>query len=235
MPLPLKLYERIAADDRRPSPFCWRTRFALAHKGLTPEIVGIKFTEAERLNFSGQGRVPVVVDGERVVSDSWLIACYLEETYPDRPSLFGGSMGRELTRTFNHWVDATLQRALAEPFIPSLHAILEPDDQAYFRTTREATWGCTLEQLRSERKKYLAAFPQVLEPLRLKLSETPFICGDVPAYGDYLVFSVFQWARCTDPEDIIPIDDAQLRAWRMRMLDLFDGLARSVPAFDSAA
>ncbi len=233
--MPLKLYERIAADDRRPSPFCWRARFALAHKGLAPEIVGIRFTEADRLEFSGQGRVPIIVDGDQVVPDSWQIAAYLEETYPDQPSLFGGSGGKELTRMLNHWVDATLQRALAEPFIPSLHAILDPEDRAYFRKTRETTWGCTMEQLQNERKKYLTAFPAVLEPLRLKLGETPFICGEEPAYGDYLVFAVFQWARCTDPADILPAEDTRLRAWRARMLDLFGGLARSVPAFDSAA
>ena len=231
----LVLYERLAADDRRPSPFCWRTRFALAHKGLTPEVVAIKFTEAERVAFSGQGKVPVLVDGERVVWDSWSIACYIEEAYPDRPSLFGGPGGRALARMVNHWVDVTLQGALAGIMVPSLYAILDPDDQVYFRATRESRWGRSLEQLRSERSGFLANLGPAFEPLRLRLAETPFICGAQPAYGDYLVFSVFQWTRCTDPEDVLPSEDKALRAWRARMLDLFDGLARSVPAFESAA
>ncbi|MEP3280543.1 MAG: glutathione S-transferase N-terminal domain-containing protein [Stappiaceae bacterium] len=233
--MPLLFYERLAADNRRPSPFCWRTRFALAHKRLEPEICAVRFTEADQLAFSGQGRVPILVDGDQVISDSWLIACYLEEAYPDHPSLFGGAVGRDLTRVLNHWVDTTLQRALAEPFIPSLHAILDPADQAYFRKSREETWGCTLEQLHNERAKYLSAFPPLLEPLRLKLDETPYICGEQPTYGDYLIFAVFQWARCTDPVDILSEHDTVLREWRTRMLDLHNGLARSVPAFKTAA
>jgi glutathione S-transferase len=35
----------------------------------------------------------VLVDGETAITDSWHIACYLDEAYPDRPSLFGGDIG----------------------------------------------------------------------------------------------------------------------------------------------
>ncbi len=41
-------------------------------------------------------QVPVIVDGNKDgkwVNDSWAIAKYLEETYPDRPSLFDGPEG----------------------------------------------------------------------------------------------------------------------------------------------
>ncbi|MCP4318887.1 MAG: glutathione S-transferase family protein [Hyphomicrobiales bacterium] len=231
----LTLYERQAKDGWRPSPFCWRTRFTLAHKGLTPDVVAIGFTEAERIAFSGQGKVPVLVDGERVVWDSWSIAGYLEDTYPDQSSLFGGNGGRELARMLGHWVDATLQPALAGVLAPALYDILDAEDQVYYRRTREARWGMTFEEMRGKRDSYLAAISPAYEPLRLRLAEAPYICGEKPAYGDYLVFGVFQWARCTDPQDLIPAKDAELRAWRSRMLDLFGGLARSVPAFESAA
>jgi hypothetical protein len=30
----LVMYERLGHDDRRPSPFSWRIRYALAHKGV---------------------------------------------------------------------------------------------------------------------------------------------------------------------------------------------------------
>lgn len=39
-------------------------------------------------------QVPVLVDGEKVLNDSFEIAKYLEETYPDAPSLFGGPGGQ---------------------------------------------------------------------------------------------------------------------------------------------
>src|SRR5215471_831458 len=80
-----------AEADRRFSPFCWRTRMALAHKGLVVETVPWRFTEKAKLPQPNAGRVPVIVDGDRVVHDSTAIADYLEEHYPDRPSLFGAS------------------------------------------------------------------------------------------------------------------------------------------------
>ncbi|HZT50556.1 MAG TPA: glutathione S-transferase N-terminal domain-containing protein, partial [Stellaceae bacterium] len=79
----LQLYDLAAAEpDRRFSPYCWRARMALAHKGLEVETIPWRFTEKERLAPTGQGRVPVLVDGERWVWDSWAIAEYLEDRYP---------------------------------------------------------------------------------------------------------------------------------------------------------
>jgi glutathione S-transferase len=37
--------------------------------------------------------------------DSWTIACYLEDRYPNRPSLFGEAAGRALSRFVSHWSD----------------------------------------------------------------------------------------------------------------------------------
>src|ERR1700684_3172728 len=57
--------------ELRFSPYCWRTRFALAHKGLPVETVPWRFTEREALAFSGQAKVPVIQDEGRIVFDSW--------------------------------------------------------------------------------------------------------------------------------------------------------------------
>ncbi|GAB4231445.1 MAG: glutathione S-transferase family protein [Kiloniellaceae bacterium] len=233
--MPLILYERLCADDRRPSPFCWRARLALAHKGLTPEVRAIKFTEAEQVAFSGQNKVPVLVDGDSVVADSWAIACYLEDNYPDAPSLFDGPGGRALSRLVNHWVDHSLQKALSPIVAPYMLAVVHPDDRAYYRRTREAKFGMTMEQLAVRRAALLEALGPVLEPLRQRLSETTFLCGERPAYADYLVFGEFQMMRSACDVDVLGPDDSDIRIWRGLMLDLFDGLARSVTAFETAA
>ena len=90
-----RLYDLAGAEpSRRFSPYCWRTKLALAHKGLTVETIPWRFTDADAIAMSGQGRVPVLLDGDKVVSDSWMIAEYLEAAYPDRPSLFGGAEAR---------------------------------------------------------------------------------------------------------------------------------------------
>lgn len=231
----LILYERLCADDRRPSPYCWRARFALAHKGLTPdEIRTVKFTEADKVAFSGQGKVPVLVDGEAVVWDSWSIAAYLEDSYPDAPSLFGGERGKALARFVNHWADDCLQKAFAPVVAPSLYAVAHPDDRDYYRETREAKWGMSFDAMRDQRPALVAALHRAFAPLRGLLAEQAFVCGSQPGYADYLAFGEFQWARCADPEDLVPAEDEDIRAWRSRMLDLYDGLARQVPAFDTA-
>ncbi len=231
----LILYERLCADDRRPSPFCWRARFALAHKGLKPEIRAVGFAEGDRVAFSGQTKVPVLVDGETVIHDSWTIACHLEDNYPEAPSLFGGSGGRALTRLFNHWVDASLQEAMAPILAPCLLAVVLPEDRAYYRRSREAKFGMTMGQLAVRRPVYLESLHLVLEPLRQRLTESSFLFGERPGYADYLAFAAFQWGRSVCDFDLLAPDDAAIRNWRTCMLDLFGGLARSVTAFESAA
>ena len=79
---PITLYDLVGTDDRRMSPFCWRAKLALAHKGLDFETIPLKFTEKNKLAFSGQEQVPVLVDGDQTVFDSWTIACYLEDKHP---------------------------------------------------------------------------------------------------------------------------------------------------------
>ena len=77
------MYDLAGADpDLRFSPYCWRTRFALAHKGLPVETMPWRFTDRDAIAFSGQAKVPVIQDGGKVVSDSWAIAEYLEEQLP---------------------------------------------------------------------------------------------------------------------------------------------------------
>ena len=57
-----------------------------------------------------------------------------------------------------------------------------------------------------------------------------FVSGKSPAYADYVVFGAFQWARAVSDFEVLAADDP-VRAWRGRMLDLHEGLARRVPAY----
>src|SRR5208337_2125813 len=81
-------------DERRFSPNCWRIKMALAHKGLEFEAVPWRFTEKDAIAFSGQGLVPVLVDGSATVYDSWRIALYLDKAYPERPLLIDSEQAR---------------------------------------------------------------------------------------------------------------------------------------------
>src|SRR5262249_60939818 len=89
----LVFHERVGFEGRRISPFSWRIRYAFAHKGLQPTVVRARFADVGRIReLSRQHMVPIIAHDEKVVHDSWSIACYLGERCPDTPSLFGGAI-----------------------------------------------------------------------------------------------------------------------------------------------
>jgi glutathione S-transferase len=227
----LRLYDLAGSEsDRRFSPYCWRTRLALAHKGLAVETIPWRFTEKAEIAASGQGLVPVLVDGDRWVSDSWNIANYLEDTYPDQPSLFGGAAGRSLTRVYSTFADSLV--AAIFPFIAlDILDRIATKDRDYFRTSREKRVGMTLEAFTADRETKLPAFRASLMPLRRTLTAQPYFAGDEPLYADYAVFGPLQWARCISPFELLEKDDP-VRLWRDRLLDRFGRLASKSPAYD---
>jgi glutathione S-transferase len=228
----LRLYDLAGADPaRRFSPYCWRTRMALAAKDLPVETIPWRFTEREAIGAHGGDKVPVLLDGDRAVTDSWTIAEYLEDTYPDRPTLFGGAGGRALARFVNNWADAVVNAGLVRMVVSDIPAVLAPTDATYFRSSREARFGQPLEAVTANRDQAVAGFRRDLHPLRMTLRAQPFLGGTTPLYADCIVFGGFQWARCVSPFTVLEADDP-VEAWRQRMLDLHGGLARHVPAFD---
>lgn len=225
------LYDLAAADpDVRFSPFCWRTKLALAHKGIDYEPVAWRFTDKEKIAFSGQGKVPVLVDGELTVADSWAIAIHLEFNYPDRPSLFGGAESMAVTRFVNEWADRVLNPAVAPLIMKDIHDCLHADDQAYFRASREKAFGTTLEALAVDRDSKVKNVRRALDPLRALLKHQPFVSGQTPAYADYIPFGTLQWARCASAFELLEPDDP-VSVWRELMLDSLDGLARRAKRF----
>jgi glutathione S-transferase len=229
----LIFHERVGLDGRRISPFSWRIRYALAHKGLDPEVMPTRFADVDRIRtLSGQHFVPIIEDGGRVVHDSWAIACHLEDRYSDRPSLFGGTIGRGVTRMVNIWSDGTLAPTLRRQIYADFIWCIDPGDRAYFRSSREAALGATLEDYSADRAQSVLAFIEAAGPLERTLSEQPFLAGSAPAYVDYIVFSVFQWARIGSPRDVL--DDTKLdatRTWRARMVALYGGLGDGFPGY----
>lgn len=227
-----KLYELVGTDATRPfSPFCWRTRMALAHKGLAAETIPWRFTEKPVIAPHGSEKVPVLLDGEKAVVDSWTIANYLEDAYPERPSLFGGEGGRALARMLNWWGDVVVIGGIFPLIAADIFTRLAPDDAAYFRKTREARLGGRrLEEAAASRDKDVSAFRKNLDPMRLTLKTQAYLGGTAPNYADYIVFGCFQWARVVSEFKLLT-DDDPIYEWRERLLDAFDGLARKSPGF----
>ena len=204
---------------------------ALAHKGLTAdERIAVKFSDKSPIAFSGQERIPVLSDGDTWVADSFEIACYLEDAYPDRPSLFDGNQGRAMARFVNEWVHDLLVPGLVTMLVRDEWDHVHADDRDCFRQVREERFGDTLENLQAGRDHRVHEFRERLTPLRATLGAQPFLCGKSPAYADYIVFCLFQFPRCVSAFPFIEKDDP-IYAWRETMLDLFDGLARQAPGY----
>lgn len=226
----ITLYELAGRDTARPfSPHCWKTVMSLAHKGLHFERSAVPFTGVPEVENRFGKTVPVLRDGDKVISDSFDIALYLEETYPDRPTLFGGQGGITLSRFMEAWSASQIHTTIGGRLLLDIHAMLEPQDQAYFRESREARFGKPLEEVVEAGAERVREFGAKLEPLRLMLKRQPFIGGEAPLFADYIVFGAFQWARVCSAEELLAPDDP-VSLWFDRCLDLHAGIGRSVAA-----
>lgn len=233
--LPIKLYDLAGAGGRRFSSNCWRSQFVLAHKGLAYETVPTKFTEISVVCGGGHKTIPVIEDGATQVCDSWAIANYLEESYPDRPSVFGdGASGgapgdaRGFSLFLQHWGMRNISFPLLHIIIKDIYDRLDEADQPYFRETREKRFGKTLEELVENRDETVLQFRGNLNPLRTVLADQSYLSGAAPLYPDYIVTAALLWARMMSPVQLLA-DDDPLNDWFSRMLDQFDGLARNSP------
>lgn len=228
----IRLHELCGSDPARVfSPYCWRARMALLHKGLPHESLPWRFTEKAAIADAGTDKVPVLRDGARVVHDSWAILEDLEDRYPGRASLFGGEGGRALARFVAQWADTVLNPAIGSLVVSDIPALLDAEDREYFVRTREARFGKPLAEVTAGRDERLEGFRAALLPLRRTLAGQPFLHGATPGAGDYIVFGGFQWARVVSPLPLLAPEDV-LHAWRGRLLDAFGGAARAVPAAD---
>ena len=228
----LILYDLAGADPaRRFSPYCWRVRLAIEHKGLSVETIPWRFTDKDVISFSGQGLVPVLVDSGKTVAGSWAIADHLEETYPERPSLFREAGGKAFARFIELWSDTVLLPGLMPLIIVDLFNHLHEKDREYFRSSRERRMGMSIEQAGAHRASRISAFQESLELLRITITARRFLGGVEPDYADYIAFSGFMWARSVSPFKLLQNDDP-VALWRRRMLERFD-VARNSPGYDS--
>jgi glutathione S-transferase len=223
-----KLFELCGKDPARLfSPYCWRSRMALAHKGLDFETHHWRFTETDKIAFAKSEKVPVLVDGENVVADSWAIAQYLDAAYPDAPTLLHGRP--EAYHFITSWNDAIVLGGLVRLIVSDIPNVLNDEAKPYFIASRTARFGMPLEEVTAGREERLPAFRQTLHPLQRTLAANNFLGGAQPDYADYIVFGSFMWARGVCPLRMLEPRDA-VDNWMERMLDLYDGMGRRTPA-----
>lgn len=231
----IRLYDLTLPGDRRMSPFCWRIKFALAHKGLDFDAVPVGFTDIPKLHDGEFKTVPILETGDIIMNESWAIAEYLDRTYTDRPAIFSSAAERATVRFFDAWYGLEIMNRLFMIYVRDIHDAAREEDKAYFRASREKRLGGqTLESFTADRTAKLPEVRHALRPLRATLANQPFVGGETPNYADFIALGGFIWVRAVATLPLFEKDDP-IYAYVERGLDLFDGLARRNPGNALAA
>lgn len=222
----MKFYQLCGKDrDAGFSPYAWRAKLCLLHKGIDFEEIPIRFLEKDRIAHAAPTTIPVIDDGDTTVVDSFEIAKYLEQAYPN-PTLFGGDVAAAQAPLLNRWIDTTLVIGIVQLVLMDIYHALDEENKVYFRESREKRFGMTLEQVVIGRDEKRAGFQKSLAPLRLPLETSPFLSGEAPHWLDYAVFGTFMWPHIISDYPLLEENDP-LFDWRERMFDLFDGAPRA--------
>ncbi len=226
------LYDLALGDEElRPSAYCWTVKFALLHKGLPFELKTVPFADKSKYPDPDYGKVPVLVDNGEMIKDSPVITQWLDRKYPQNP-LLATKAERAAAEFLAAWLSASFYPAISPYLTPRILKLARAEDQEYFRKSREARFGRTIEEF--------AATPGVAERveaalgvLAAPLSGSRYLGGAAPNLCDYVAMGPFMWQRAVTTTDFYKAPEAVI-AWRERMLDLFDGYARSAKSAEAA-
>jgi glutathione S-transferase len=220
----ITLYDLALREGQTISPFVWATKYAIAHKGFEIDLVPGGFTGIMERTGGRTERLPAIVDDGKWVLDSWLIAEYLDETYPDRPTLIGSKQVEVATKFMEGWLWSTVLREWMPNIVRDYRDAVLDVDWDYVTKTRTAP-GTTLEATQAGREDRLPLIPPKLELLRTTLKETPWLGGDEPNYTDYRCLAVFLFMSAVATTPVLT-DDDPVRDWVERGFDLYGGLGR---------
>lgn len=153
------------------------------------------------MQLSGQRRVPVLKDGDVVVSDSTEIAFYLERKYPEPALLPDSPRDRGLCLLIEEWADESIglkaRQALVGAFNKNENfrtSVLPAETPDFLKTLVGALPGDVLDILGAgvgfggeAVKAAQNSLKQDLEALCLMLQDSPYLIGDRPTLADLTV------------------------------------------------
>lgn len=168
--------------------------------------------------------VPTIVDDGKVVTDSWIIAQYLEEKYPE-PAIFPpGTLG--LQAFFDAHIGGPT--GIVVPFgpaiLPSSRLVMDPHDAEYFSGVWSKVLGAPLEELwnteekRTTGRKAIDAALDTVDKVYQSAEGAIFLGGDTPLYVDFVVAGCFIPVKYGKPDEWERISKLNGGRW-VRMLD----------------
>ncbi|KAJ7159108.1 hypothetical protein C8R43DRAFT_994922 [Mycena crocata] len=198
------------------TPSTWKTRYTLNFKGLAFKTEWVEYPDIAALYTSiGAKPVEMRADGTpyyslpiihdpntgAVVSESALIADYLDATYPDTPRVVPQGMSA-LQTGFRKAFESTARPKLIPYILPAAAAILNPRSNDYYVRTREESFG----------KKLQDVVPKGEEPWReveagwgevsgWMKEDGPFVLGQEVSFADFVIGADLQWCMKAFGED----------------------------------
>lgn len=219
----LILYDLCGRDpDLRFSPYCWRVKMALALKGVVFDSVPVPFTGVPGIENGATKTIPVINDAGVIVVDSFEIALYLDRTRSDAPPLLEGGSAAATARFLEAWAAQAPHPVILRIILKDVHDALAPADQAYFRSSREARFGHTLEEHQTGLAANAGALAGSLEPARRALQRYAWLGGTAPDFHDCILFGSLMWLAIIAGRVPLAADD-EVAQWFGRCRALVPG------------
>lgn len=214
----IKLYDLVGKDNLSFSPYCWRTKYLLNYKNIPYQIIPTTFTNRIKNNFFGESRLPTIVDDNEKISDSFIIAKYIEKNYFDHSSILISPSNMHSIIFINNWSDNFLNRSIVQRVLNDISAHLDKEDSDYFIASRTERFG---EHPREYQAKNLLIknneFLQNCKFLNAHLSERTFILGDKISYADIIIAGSFQWGEKVSINTKIDDEFQNLSIWKEKI------------------
>ncbi len=185
------------------SQYSEKVRLILDYKGLAYRKIEVTpgVGQLEVFRLSGQRKVPILKDGDTVISDSTAIAMYLDRKYPDRPIIPTAPKERGVCLLIEEWADESIGAKSRKVLFgalsqnPSLRTSILPNTTPDFLKTAVGAvpselldiFGMGVGLSADVVKEAKDALKQDLEALSLLLLDSPYLVGNQPCLADFAV------------------------------------------------
>jgi glutathione S-transferase len=192
-----------------------RARWALQELGIEFDAVTVNLMAGEHrrpefLAINPAGKVPALVDGELVLTESVAIVVYLAEKYPEKHLLPREPSGRAQAMRWLLFAATELEQPL---WRIARHSFIYPEEK----------------RLPADIALARGEFTEMAEVLDRHMADREFVVGDSVTVADFVLAYTLDWAQMGGLLDGLP----RLEAYMGRMYDRPRAPMRIKDAFES--
>jgi glutathione S-transferase len=202
----IQLYDLCGKNNLRFSPPCWNIKLCLLHKKIDFETIPVRFSEKNKIAFSGQGLVPIVKHNKGFVFESWKIIEWLEKNYTER-KLFKNETSKNFSYFLYFWTSRQLLPILFKIIAHEIPNILEGEDINYYIKTREERINGPITKFKPYISDNILEFKKMISPVRKLIEKNGFISGKKPGLEDYIFYGNFRWVYSCSSCELLDTND----------------------------